>query len=222
MFRIYTFWLKLFKHSSSINRDVTNFHRDLCDKIYRKNTFNLNSNYNCLNICFFLKIGKLFFLSVQQSYNPTFFFNSSLTVYNDSNGFSKANLTFNIKADLFNVSLFCSLNGKKPNEDEYKLTWLKGNVNACDWEDGPIGKFAYKLVGSTLPKYSNYKTECPIPKGQTYVREFPIPDVSLFPAFMIFNGEIFWEVSTEAKTKLKDSKRMTTLFNIKIYGVSKV
>lgn len=157
--------------------------------------------------------------TTKYTFNPTYYHNISLTVFNNSERISCVNATADLKVDLVKIILDTCLKIKTDGEKEYNQVLYQGNVDLCQASKGIFANFIIRLVSDQLEQYSNYRFACPQKAQFMYATNFPVNIGKYIPTyFQHLYG--FWELTCLAKGKSFTSKKFARLFSVKLYGNS--
>lgn len=159
------------------------------------------------------------FHSFQYNFNSVYYPQFSASLFNDTNGVPRFNLSLFLNTDFVRSSTFFDLKAKT-NENSGGLgkDFLKGSVDTCKVSKGTLGNFMIQMVVKNLAKYSNYKFECIVKKGPYYARDFPIT-FDYIPHYFLTMGRRGFECTITVKGKPKDvNSSMVHMFSFKFYG----
>jgi hypothetical protein len=116
----------------------------------------------------FFKLCRLYFQSIQYTYNPLYGSNISMSVFNDSEGISRANCSAYLKVDVLRAIFLVDIYTQREGLKEYDKLIFKSNIDSCNIKKGIIGKF---FLQNLLDNHKNYTNiPCPQKKGFLYTK----------------------------------------------------
>lgn len=164
-----------------------------------------------------MQICKMFGISSDFVFNPTYISNLTFVVFNDTDGISKANLSVNQSVDFLRGYAEVQLLGKEnQNYRDFNKVYFKGLIESCKVGKGVFGNFFIKLLADSIEEKSNFQFVCPQMKNVYYLNYFHIPDTPYLPPSMLGRtGEFL--LSVTARAKIVDIKSIVNIFNVKVY-----
>lgn len=170
--------------------------------------------------CWTFKLAQIFFHSSKIVSNPDFIFNSSLEVFNTSDGVSCVNLTalltVNLVKPVLLVKISTRMNGSREYDDEY----YKSQLDLCKMENGSLGGIVLRTVAKSIESHSNFYFDCKIEKKFLYINNYPVFDIKFLTIFSrkIRNRTPEYELSISVKVKRNGRKSSDNVLSAKIFG----
>ncbi|CRL04968.1 CLUMA_CG018314, isoform A [Clunio marinus] len=163
---------------------------------------------------------QIYWSSVTNASNPTFFSDFNVNIFNDTDGITKLNLTFTQIEDMekFIITIVIKQNSKKGMKD-FDRELLRINADTCKQSQGTFKDYIVRSIYKDIRKYSTVKFSCPQPKGTFYLRKFILPgSIPFMDKFLrnAFRG--YFEFSFLIRAK-PFNKKLADGFCVKVYGV---
>lgn len=175
-------------------------------------------NYHQDNFGFVLKESTIFFHSIKSIHNPAVVLNFSITVFNDTKGISRLNITISSKVDIKEARVAVTVMGKhKPSNREFDKLLLRANIDTCNINKGMLGNFLHSVIRKQLKDHSNYNFDCPIKKGTYYVSNLPPVDDKMLPTYILgIYGA--YQVKVSITGKIANNKKLIHIVTVNSFG----
>lgn len=161
---------------------------------------------------------KIYFLSTDYQFNPSYAENFTTVVFNDTEGISRVNMSGYLKTGFATAIVSIMLAGIDDNPREYSNVFFKGTVNTCKISSGIFGNVFVSFLMQYLPKHSNFRFDCPQEKGFYYLANMPIIDGRFLPPFLVGRSGR-WMYSLGVKIKIPKVKSPVHLYSLKFFGI---
>jgi Protein of unknown function (DUF1091) len=122
------------------------------------------------------------------------------------------------------MKVYVTLRVRTGQSKDYDKVIIKTNVDTCSIQKGIVGSFLVKLVLEKIDLYTNFKFQCPQPKGFYHAYNLPINDALKFVPISILRlststKQKNWELVAIVKSKLAKTKPMVHLVTVAFRGV---
>lgn len=159
----------------------------------------------------------MYFQSAKYKINPLHISNWTFILFNDSEYVTYCDGSFTLKSDLTNVIASYTLRDKSIKTETYEKIVASGSVSLCQPNLGGGISFLALVVLELTKKFSNFKAECPLKKGDYYLRNASISDTRLVPNFLL-GASKQRKFSATLKAKPSGSKLSTEIIKYELYG----
>jgi len=164
-----------------------------------------------------LQNAKIVFYDIKFTSNPSLIANMTASVFNNSDGDSKANFSSTILVDFMKALILYRITPPNFNEQDTNNI-IQGSFDPCKVSKGVFGGFIIKMLQQSMEKYSNYRFGCGLKKGFYYTANFNLDD-SLLPLH-IFGQQLKFVGDFNVKVKTTKQKSMVEAFTIKVTGIA--
>lgn len=165
------------------------------------------------------------FHSSEFNFNRELIDKMNFSVFNDSSGMSFYNLSFTTKKDfaVFMVCFEMNIKSEKHIRD-YDVRVSQVNLNVCNLNKmNLIVSSTVNYIVGKIERYSNFRLQCPLKKGDFYIKNSPAPDEGKTIAVSKFFAEFFfsqWQVTITVRMKLTEKSAAARGFGIKVRGTT--
>jgi len=157
-----------------------------------------------------------YYTSVKSNFNSKFFANSSISVFNDTDGTSRMNTSFVFKEEFARTVGFITTKIKMLEDDkDYQRDVMKKTLDYCSLSEGLFGNFLARKFMDLVANYSNVPLSCPVKAGSYYGTNVPVLNID---APFIFRDGLQWEFAVTFKGKKTNSSRLLQLFSWTFQG----
>ena len=137
-----------------------------------------------------------------------------MIAFNNSDGMSNINITFELLATLDKAIVTYVLKQKISDF----IMW-RGSIDTCVITQGILGRYILRSLQSNSKKYGNFSLNCPHRKGFYVIKNLPRVDEKNFASIAPHTRKP-WEIKFTIKGKINKSSRYSEVVTFALQGLS--